>query len=447
MSGLKDMRHTFNRIVFSNKFYNAFLNPFAKVLFEFVPTCQLKEERRECLPLNKTCHVADIYNPEWKQTFSEIKLDINEHNFHRKDWEHTQIIYSLKKLNLLTPRSTGLAVGAGRESLLYYLTYKVKKIFGMDLYEGFYYGGEDEKDIPLAAEKYAPFPYMPEKLHLRHMDALKLGFSDSTFDFIFSASSIEHFGTKKSIAKSLLEMYRVLKPGGAVFITTELKLTSLGTRLPRVKPFFLKELLVLAQEAGFKTPGDFDLRIEKEYFTNWVKLPEEIHKRPHVILRFFNTVFTSIHIVLEKEGHMAIRGDETFSEIPDFQYHSQIKVALAKESVATGGDVQLDITLFNRCNFKWIHTGFSHRIALGIQLLSLQKSVVDRDYGTVLLPCEVKPGETLRFSASLKAPREQGTWFLRFAMKKELVLWFPEKGDSVSDVKIRCVGNSRSLSL
>lgn len=101
-------------------------------------------------------------------------------------------------------------------------------------------------------------------------------------------------------------MYRVLKPGGIALITTELKLTARGTKSPNVNPFFFQELMSLYQRAGFRISQDFELRIEQEYFFNWVKLPEEIYKRPHVILRFFNTVFTSIHAVLHKEGQEAL---------------------------------------------------------------------------------------------------------------------------------------------
>lgn len=327
-----------------------------------------------------------------------------------------------------------MAIGAGREHLLYYLTHKVKKVYGIDLYEGHYYGGEDESDIPQSAERYAPFPYNQDKLQLLRMDALNLNFPDQKFDFVFSASSIEHFGRKKEILRSLGEMYRVLKPGGIASITTELKLTARGTKSPNVNPFYFGELMTLFKKAGFITNPDFEIRIEKEYFYNWVKLPEEIQKRPHVILRFFNTIFTSIHAVLHKEGQEALIGEEFFPEIPDFDYHGDIQVETDRSSASPGLAIELFITLTNRGNFKWIPTGMSHRIALGVQLFTEQNDLYDRDYKTILIPDEVPAGKKIEFKTELTVPDKKGRWILKFDLKKELVFWFSEKGNSVAEV-------------
>jgi SAM-dependent methyltransferase len=433
---LSRAKYKLNHILFSNKFYRLFIKPFDKVLFDIVPTDVISQDRKDSIPLNKICQVADIYNPEWAKTARELKHRIDAAGFHRKDWEHIQIIMALKHLHYLTPNSVCLAIGAGREHLLYYLTYKIKKVYGIDLYGGRYYGGEDESDIPLSTERYAPFPYDHDKLQLFRMDALNLDFPDQKFDFVFSASSIEHFGEKKDILQSLKEMYRVLKPGGIASITTELKLTARGTKSPNVNPFFFQELMSLYHKAGFRVSQDFDLRIEQEYFYNWIKLPEEIYKRPHVILRFFNTVFTSIHAVLHKEGQEALTGEEIFSEIPDFDYNSDILIETDQSFIPPRQTIELSITLTNRGNFKWIPSGTSHRIALGVQLFTENNILFDRDYQTILIPDEVLPGKSIEFKTSLTAPDKKGRWILKFDLKKELVFWFSEKGNSVAEVLI-----------
>lgn len=431
------IKHRVNHILFSNKFYNVFLKPFDKILFERVSAQKLKEEKKEKITLNKICQVSDIHHPLWKKTSNELKCEISEINFHRKDWEYTQIIFSLKKLKSLSPQSTCLAVGAGRENLLYYLTHKVKEVIGIDLYEGFYYGGEDQDDIPGSTERYAPFPYQKDKLKLFRMDALNLEFPENHFDFIFSSSSIEHFGAKKKILRSLQEMFRVLKPGGIVSITTELKLNSLGTKTPNVNLFYFKELQQLALTAGFNIPGEFDMRIEEEYFNNWVKLPEELTKRPHVFLRFFNTIFTSIHLILQKKGQDAVTGEEIFPEIPDFIYRSEISADSKKNTYNCEEPVGLDISIKNRGNFKWINSGMSHRISLGIQLYSPKKKLINRDYATILIPTKVDPGKTIHFRTTVKAPENKGDWIYRFELKKELVFWFSEHGDQTTDLCIK----------
>ncbi len=436
MKFTKRTKDRFIHIIFSNKVYNFFLKPFSRVLFEIISTNKLKEERKSSIPLNKICQVADIYNPKWKQTVSELKREISEDNFHRKDWEFTQIIFSLKELQYLTPQSICLGIGAGREHLLYYLTYKVKKVIGIDLYEGYYYGGEDEIDIPLSVERYAPFPYIKDKLNLIRMNALNLEFPDNTFDFIFSASSIEHFGKKKKILRALKEMYRVLKPGGIAVITTELKLTSLSSNLPNVKPFFLSELLDLINRSGFNTFEEFDLRIEDEYLNNWVKLPEEINKRPHVILRSLNTVFTSVNVVLQKKGDEALTGAEIFPAISDFVYRGEIEVCVFNKHVYAEDKMDLFIRVKNTGNFQWINGGTSHGIALGIHLFTQQNTLEEKDFCTIVFPQEVNAGETIEFKTSIMAPKNKGKWILRFDLKKELAFWFSEKGNPMTDVVI-----------
>ncbi len=429
--------HLWGRAFFSDRFYHFFLKLFDKIVLETVSSEDLIKERESRIPLNKICQAADLYNPEWSHVLSELKLSMDEKNFHRKAWEHVQIILSLKRMNLLTPYSVCLAVGAGRENLLYYLTYKVKKILGIDLYEGEYFGGEDEADIPLSAKKYAPFPYPEDKLCLRRMDALDLEFNDDFFDFIFSSSSIEHFGSEEEILRSLKEMYRVLKPGGAAFLTTELRLNKLGRSIKNIKIFPFQNLLALFKKAGFAVEEEFDLRIEREYLNDWIKLPDDVFKRPHVILRYFNTILTSVHAVLCKEGSDAQRGNEILPSIPDFIYRGSISVSSSKAAVKKKENLTFDITLKNSSNFTWVSTGYSHRISLGVQLLNAHKKLVDRDYSTVVLPREVAPEENIKFTARIKAPSKKGSWIFRFDLKKELVTWFSQEGNPCFDLKLK----------
>lgn len=60
-----------------------------------------------------------------------------------------------------------------------------------------------------------------KKLHLEGnyclMDALNLGLSDESFDVVWNGGVIEHFYDSGKI-KLIREMWRILKPGGALFI-------------------------------------------------------------------------------------------------------------------------------------------------------------------------------------------------------------------------------------
>ncbi|MBN2244396.1 MAG: hypothetical protein JW755_00980 [Candidatus Aminicenantes bacterium] len=98
--------------------------------------------------------------------------------------------------------------------------------------------------------------------------------------------------------------------------------------------------------------------------------------------------------------------------------------------------IEIIITLTNLGNFKWIPSGTSHRIALGVQLFTENNLLFDRDYQTILIPDEVFPGDFIEFKTNLTAPDKKGRWILKFDLKKELIFWFSEKGNAVSEVFI-----------
>ena len=64
----------------------------------------------------------------------------------------------------------------------------------------------------------------PRRLVVQHMDGRHLRYEDGSFDGIFSSGSIEHFGSLDEIRESVVEMYRVLRPGGVAALATEYRL-------------------------------------------------------------------------------------------------------------------------------------------------------------------------------------------------------------------------------
>ncbi|MEN8222008.1 MAG: class I SAM-dependent methyltransferase [Acidobacteriota bacterium] len=427
--------------LFSNKFYKYFIKPFDRILYPVVNASELKEERSEnSVPLNKIPNVADLYNRDWMETLEDMKevFGMDEKSFHRKKWEFNHILYSLKKLGYLYPENKGLAIAAGREQIMYYLAHKISKMVGIDLYEGNYIGGEDEMDIPENPEKYAPFLYPEENLELIKMNALDLELKDNSFDFLFSASSIEHFGDSENIIKSLREMYRVLRPGGAAVITTEIRLNRLACNIPNTRIFKVPDLLNMIEEAGFIISRDeIDIKPEGHYLDNWVKLPEEVYKYPHVILRFFRSIFTSLSIVCIKPGNDVHKGEwKKRTEFPLLKYNGEINVDIDRREYRNGDTAKLKIALKNNGNFKWFSGGMSHRTAIGVKLLDMNGNEVDPGYGEIVIPSDVDMGERIEFQAEIPVKGEPGEYQLLIDLKRELVIWFHEKGSKPFKTKI-----------
>lgn len=439
-----DLKYRLYDIIFSNTVYNRLMKPFDRLFYpvtDYERLCGIRKSNP--VALNKSANAADMANPDWNRVLQNmsdlIRMDFP--SFHRKNWEYVHTIYALKDRGLLLPENTGLAVGAGRESILYYLAHKVKKITGIDLYDGQYLGGEDEPDIPLNPEKYAPFLYPREKLSLIRMDSRQLDFGDHAFDFAFSCSSIEHFGSLRDIETALKEIYRVLRPGGGCALTTELKLNRLATRIPATRIFSLPVLGNLIRRAGFPFPeADLDIQIEKELLEKWIVLPNGLPSRPHGILRFFNSVFTSVLIYLEKPGNRVRKGNwlEPIQATP-FHYRGQLRVALDRKTFKKRDRAKANVSLKNTGNFDWHGHGYSHRIAIGIQLLDGGGKLINQNFSDIAIPRSVKKGETFSFSADFSIKFRPGKYQLLFDLKRECITWFSDQGNPPVIISISIV--------
>ncbi|HDP94038.1 MAG TPA: SAM-dependent methyltransferase [Candidatus Aminicenantes bacterium] len=425
------LRDRLNHLLFSNLFYKAFIRPFDRILYAIVTMESLRKERRHNpVPLNKIPQVSDLENSEWRAVLDEMAplFTMDSESFHRKHWEFVQLVYMLARDRRLHPQAACLAVGAGREPVVYYLTHKVRRVTGIDLYAGTYLGGEDEPDIPDHPAKYAPFVCPQKSLDLQRMDARNLNFKDHSFDFVFSASSIEHFGNINEIRRSLREMYRVLKPGGAAAITTEVRLNRLGRSIPNTRIFSLDDLLRLCRGVGFTLDSDsMDMRLEAPFHQDPIKLPEQVLRRPHVILRYFSTWFTSVSLLLCKPGSGALRGEwRTGIDITPLEYNARIQVGTQASILPRGGKLRLHMELENTGNFDWYSGGGSHRIAVGVQLRDRNDGLIERDFHQFTIPRNLPRGDSLAFEGSVPLALAPGNYRLWVTLKREFITWFPE---------------------
>jgi SAM-dependent methyltransferase len=184
--------------------------------------------------LNKICCIEDWENPELKEIIPKLQ-DITYYNkcqgilarkpgqIHRKDWEWALGIIAMKRFGKLNNNNIAIGIGAGRELILFYLTNYLGHLYATDLYSREEWENFAPVDFLENPGKYSPFPYDQSALTVLRMDGTRLEFPSSSFDIIFSFSSIEHFGgaNHSGALKSLKEMERVLKPGGIAIVATE----------------------------------------------------------------------------------------------------------------------------------------------------------------------------------------------------------------------------------
>jgi hypothetical protein len=171
----------------------------------------------------KLCDLRDFADPAIGARIGEIVPGLQPpEQLRRKYWEYAMLTLFLEDLGLLHEDARILSVGAGNETVLFWLANRVAKVVATDIYgEGSF--GEHEADRTMLSDpaSLSPYPYRESHLDVRHMDARNLEFPDGSFDAVFSLSSIEHFGSRAEIRRSAGEMGRVLRPAGGAFVVTE----------------------------------------------------------------------------------------------------------------------------------------------------------------------------------------------------------------------------------
>jgi SAM-dependent methyltransferase len=249
---------------------------------------------RERTSLNRLCDISD-----WRAgPLSDVLVDLREVPFvHRKAWEYAICVWGLEKLGCIRPDGVALAVGAGHERPLYYFANRIRRMVATDIYEG---GFEGLPEMLTKPESFAPFEYRHECLDVLRMDGCDLRFEDQSFDFVYSLSSIEHFGGRPRIRKAMQEMARVVKAGGIVCITTEYILND-ATH----EEFFSHDELIeniLTSSSLELVEPELDLTISESLLMHPIDLDAEtnLHVSPHIVLTTKGVVWTSLSLFFRR---------------------------------------------------------------------------------------------------------------------------------------------------
>ena len=185
--------------------------------------------------------------------------------------------------------------------MLYWLANHVKHVVATDLYEGVWQsvqGREGDPDVLAHPEEYAPFPYRRDHLTFMRMDGRRLTFPDASFDIAYSLSSIEHFGGIEGAVETIREMARVLRPGGILALATEYVLEGPHTRRRSSRP----SLRSLIAQPGLELVQPIDEAVYRRYSYHAVDLYKNPYQTPHMVVRFNDTVFTTVMVFLRKVG-------------------------------------------------------------------------------------------------------------------------------------------------
>jgi SAM-dependent methyltransferase len=243
-------------------------------------------------------------NPEWRRVLDALRLPAeNKLAMHRKAYEFTQTAWGLDRLGVLKETAQAVSVGAGHESLAYWLANRVRLVIAADLYPGAWEasaGAEGDARVIKHPEEFAPFPYRRDHLRFLQMDGRKLAFADAAFDIAYSLSSIEHFGGFAGARQAVEEMARVLAPGGVLALATEWRVS--GPSGEREGIFEPDEVRALIDVPSLDLVEPIDDRVWQRYSGTPVNLRLNRYETPHMLLEIDGTVFTSVMMFLRKKA-------------------------------------------------------------------------------------------------------------------------------------------------
>lgn len=285
----------------------------------------------------KLCDVRDFDDADLVEAVRSVipERDPRE-SIERKLWEFAMLILFMEEMGLLSDETQALSVGAGNERILFWLANRIGRVVATDVYgEGKFAGGEAAVSMLENPAAHAPYPYRADRLEVRWMDARRLAFADESFDLVFTLSSIEHFGSRSTIAAAAREMGRVLKPGAHAVVITDCfvrlhpldatpigfltKILTAGRAGKSARPlrrgavtevFTVRELTSrIVRPSGLRLIQALQTEISPE---TWENITDQSvtgglstssgNPYPHILIQVGRSIFTSVCLVLAKPG-------------------------------------------------------------------------------------------------------------------------------------------------
>ena len=191
----------------------------------------------------KLADATDLANPAFGASFRARFEDRALCLLPRKRWELCWLAQKHQEIHGSKSVPAMLGLGVGTEPLIYHFAHLGENVVATDRFdEGSVW--DESRLTPERVRTANPFPYPRERLTVRNMDMRSIDYPASTFDVVWSCSSVEHVWTLTEFIQIFREIHRVLKPGGYALITTEFSLD---------EPYFLPGVLSLWKDCALFT--------------------------------------------------------------------------------------------------------------------------------------------------------------------------------------------------
>jgi SAM-dependent methyltransferase len=281
------------------------------------------------LSLSKVCELEDFRDPGLQPYIRDVFAheiarfgeEFPRGREYRKYWEVAMAIRAFEAGGLLDGTRHFLGIGAGNEPTIFHLTRHAASVLATDLYMN--EGWDESANASMLTDPghHWPMPWAPERLQVRHMDALSLDLENESFAGVFSSSSIEHFGDRGDVQRAIDEAFRVLEPGGILSVSSEFRLKGDRPGLPGTLLFDIDDVYDLfvgnrdwallgrfdgsTSEATLATAISFmdaaaDQQVQVARLGGLWTHHIAYQRYPHLVLRHRACTFTSFHVALRK---------------------------------------------------------------------------------------------------------------------------------------------------
>ena len=264
--------------------------------------------------LSKACELEDFHRPEAAEVIRFIEADLARAHpafprgrEHRKSWEYQQIWLGLESLGALRDDARLLVTNAGGDQILFALTRRAGAVFAVDRYDHILRtnpGGSCLFD----PNRFVRTPVNLNRLVLQNMDPRFLRFDADSFDAVV-AMQFSAYAAERDAGLALLEVERVLKPGGIAILSAELVVND-------AEPLELPDLCLhtahslyarIGYSPGLHPVDDFVADVSPATAATCIPFSEVLRdlqlgvcRYPHIVLEMEGRRFTSATVFLRK---------------------------------------------------------------------------------------------------------------------------------------------------